>query len=105
MNKGNVLALGMLSIILAVMLVLVPTQTQASQVTPSPSPSPTATTTALPNIQLPAWMHDPNTDVMTLPGESGGVVFVNAKTDERFTLKLPYIYEVAWVSAEDGVYL
>lgn len=72
--------------------------------------SATPSTTPLPGIQLPDWMRDPNTAVIALftsEAFDGDVVltFLNAATGERFLLDLPYVHDVGWVDAEDGVYI
>lgn len=67
-------------------------------------PAPTPSTTALPHIQLPAWMRDPDAAVIVL-FTNEGATFINAETDERFPLGLSYVRGVAWVDAEDGVYI
>ncbi|HEX2620708.1 MAG TPA: hypothetical protein VHL11_11180, partial [Phototrophicaceae bacterium] len=77
----------------------------------TPLPSPTPTTTALPGLDLPDWLRDPDTDVVVLftfddrGYDNGGINFINAVTDERFSLKLPYVHEVRWIETADGVYI
>jgi hypothetical protein len=112
-NKFFVSSCLALMFVLILMLSVQPTpaEAQTAQPTRTPRPAPTASTTPVASLDLPDWMRDPDAAVIVLftHGEQeddwSGATFINAVTDERFALNLPYVDEVAWVTATDGVYI
>lgn len=94
----------MMAIGLVLISLLAPAQASSAKGSATPRPSPSATTTALPNLQLPAWVRDPHASIVPLEAD-GGFVLLNAETGERFPLKLPYIDQVKWTVSSDAAYL
>jgi hypothetical protein len=74
-------------------------------------PTPTMTATALPALDLPDWVRDPDADVIALytypemDDSQNKLTFINVVTDERFAPELPYVDSVGWAKAADEVYL
>ncbi len=71
---------------------------------------PTPTTTPVPNLLLPDWVRDPDTQVLVMfayeqNGSTALSTFINAATGERFILDWSYGDNVSWIQAVDGVYL
>lgn len=73
-------------------------------------PDPTPTTTPAPGIVLPEWLRDPNAEVFVAFAYDNDdtpvrPTFINAGTGERFIIDWPYVDEVGWVQAADGLYM
>lgn len=86
-------------------LMTVITNAQAPEATDTP-------VTAITHFDLPDWLRAADATVAVLLTYDGAdtdtlVTFINAATDERFMLDLPfgYVDDMAWVKTSDGVYL
>lgn len=96
-----------------------PSPTKSSTATSTPLPAPTRTlrptstpsTTPVAHIAWPNWVVDPETAVYMgfmyegWGDDSGIPTLLNAATGERFVIELPYVDRMAWIAAEEGLYL